>query len=192
MDDLDPLHSEDPEAWDRLLRALGLPALIVAAGERLGPRLRGRVDPQDIVQDALFQLWRRRESLEWRGVKAFRALLVEAMTGCILDLAKKESTIKRSGVEIPIGSEGDSEDGIDPAISTTPSRIATASETARRMTEALQQIEEPTRSVVRQRLFEERSTDEVSAELNISVSQVKHLLRKGKEDFRRLLGSEEE
>ena len=187
-----PLAANDQESWERILHGLGLPSLIVVARERLGPQLLGKTDPQDVVQEALLLLWKGRHKLEWHGLAAFRALVVKSIENRVNDYAAYSSAMKRSAVEVPIGNgmssfSGDP-GGMDPAVSTTPSRVASASEAARRMGDALEHLPEPTRSVVRLRHFEERSTAEVATALSMSQSQVKHLLRKGLQSYGRQLG----
>ena len=81
-----------------------------------------------------------------------------------------------------------------PAGSTTPSRLAAYREQAEVMREALEELPEEYRDIVRLRLFEHCALEEIAVRLGIGASAVRHRFRKGSELYlgrlRAALGSQ--
>lgn len=191
--DEDPLRTEAPGAWARLVEAVGPSSLLVVIEGRLGPLLRPHYSAEDLLQETLLAAWRKRESLEWRGVAAFRGLLVTLVTHRIQDLVKHHRAEKRGEGVAPLSLDAPSTDSTDvglvlsPVASTTPSRAAHHREQARLMLRALASLPEELRDVVRLRLFEELTVERVATELELGVSAVKHRFLKGLKLYRERL-----
>lgn len=77
-----------------------------------------------------------------------------------------------------------------PWISTTPSRLAILKEQADAMEAALDAVPEEQREIVRLRLHEQETMEEIARELGLGVSAVRHRFRKGLETYQRALRSE--
>lgn len=177
----------DPRSWDRWIEAVGPASVLVVIAERMGVELRAQATPEDIWQEALLRAWRIRERLEWRGLKSFRRWLLEIAEGCIWDAHDRAHAQKRGGhahtVALDVGSSGEwarAPRG-DAALlqSTTPSRIAAHRERSEILRAALASLPDDVRDVVRLRLFEDLTCEEVAERLSLGVSAVKHRFRKG-------------
>lgn len=162
--------------------------MLVLIGGRMSTELRAELAPEDVWQEALLRAWRGRERFEWRGLESFRRWLLKIAERCIWDAADRAKAQKRGGGgrALAIGATSSSESAGSPALSsfpllgsTTPSRIAVHREQSLAMQEALASLSEELREVVRLRLFEELSCEEVAERLRLGVSAVKHRFRKG-------------
>jgi len=186
------LDVENAASWDRALDALGPAAMLVAIDGRIGPALRSKLTAEDVWQDALLCAWRKRADLEWRGLPSFRRWLLEIAESCIWDEHDRALRLKRGGGReaAPFSTlqRADRSRNEPPVFgSTTPSRLAQAREQAQAMREALASLPDELRDVVRLRIFEERTSDEIATQLSIGVAAVKHRFRKGAVEYRRRL-----
>jgi RNA polymerase sigma-70 factor (ECF subfamily) len=197
--DGNPLASEAPADWDRLIEAIGPASILVVIESRMSTSLRKRMTPEDIWQEVLLHAWRDRAKCTWRGIKSFRAWLLTIADHRIRDAADHESAAKRGGGKSPIAfstlAVSDSDGGRPapfpgPAGSTTPSRVAIHREQAQAMQAALQQLPEELREVVRLRLFDQQPIEAIARTLNIGESAVRHRFRKGSEIYHRRLVAE--
>lgn len=190
-----PLKSDSPEVWDRLIEAAGPASIFLVIKSRMGAQLKRRLTPEDIWQEALIQAWRDRNHFEWRGVKSFRRWLLKIAENRIRDAADREGAVKRGG-GVPVASlDGSPEDseapfGGTPIASTTPSRIAIYNEQSEAMHAALESLPSEQREVVRLRIFEELTMDEVASRLNLSFDAARHRFRKGAFQYERRLSLE--
>jgi RNA polymerase sigma factor (sigma-70 family) len=193
--DENPLLSKTPQAWDGLIEAVGPASLLVVIESRMSAALRRQITPEDVLQDALLHAWRDRSQCEWRGLRSFRSWLLSIIDNRIREAADRLAAAKRgAGREaLPIsvfsggGSQGDSAMPIGPVGSTTPSRIAIFHEQAESMREALNGLPDELRAVVRLRLFEQLSIEEIAAKLSIGPAAVRHRFRKGAELYHQKL-----
>jgi RNA polymerase sigma factor (sigma-70 family) len=135
--------------------------------------------------------WRKRADFEWRGLPSFRRWLLAIAENCIWDARDGALTLKRGGAgELALATEHTSVDGrrgVPVFASTTPSRIALHREQSLVMRQALAELADDLREIVRLRLFDELSSEEVAERLNLTVAVVKHRLRKGTLAYRRRL-----
>lgn len=191
-----PLESDSPNAWDALIESIGPASLLVIIDSRLGERLRRVFTPEDVLQESLLHAWRDRAKCEWRGLKSFRSWLLTIIDHRIQRAAETANSLKRGGGSEPVvfsaldaRSTGDSREShfAGPVGSTTPSRVAMAREEAACIRSALDALPQDLRDVVWWRLFEQETVEGVANRLGIGVSAVRHRLRKGSEQYRRLL-----
>ena len=187
--DANPLASDAPEVWDELLEAIGPASLLVVIEGRMGKAVRRRHSAEDVFQEAVLHAWRDRAMCQWRGVRAFRSWMLTIIDNRIRDLADRERAQKRGG---PNGEVAESELGAATGmrfglpqgiVTTTPSKVAIYREQAAAMREAIEGLDEAVREVVRLRLFEHRTVSEISEELEIGESAVRHRFRKGAEAY---------
>ncbi|MEW6747933.1 MAG: sigma-70 family RNA polymerase sigma factor, partial [Planctomycetota bacterium] len=183
-----PLLSGCPADFDRLIEAVGPASMLVLIRSRMGALLLERLEPEDIWQEALIHAWRDRESLEWQGLKAFRRWLLQIIENRIRDAADHEEAAKRgSGESLLSLDAGSTWSGASastpplPLASTTPSRIAVHREQARAMQQALEALDEEERDIVRLRLFEDLTIDEVAGATGLTPATAKYRLRKAVE-----------
>jgi len=190
-----PLLSESPEVWNRLIEAVGPASLLVVIANRLGSRLARHHSPDDVLQETLLHAWRDRTRCAWTGVAGFRRWLLKIIDHRIHDLADRESAQKRGGGRAAIafstlqigGASSQTWQWAGPSPATTPSRAAEASERALAMGEALEALPEELREVVRLRLFEDLQLAEIAERLDLGASAVAHRFRKGAAEYRRHL-----
>lgn len=162
------------------------PELLAFIERRLGPALRGKVEPQDIAQEA-----------------AIRALRAEPPEGdpfgwlchiaeqCIIDGHRHFSAGKRAADRERAGN-APSGDGVDlvaliAASMTTPSQAAVKSERQQQLDDALATLPEEQREVLRLRYAEGLATAEIAARLNKSDVAVRVLLTRIVQRLRDLL-----
>lgn len=177
---------DDPDSWAAVVQAANPAALLVAIRARMGPPLAALVPPDDIWQETLLRAWRERASFRWQGVLAFRRWLLAIAAHCIEDCRDHWKAGKRDAARTqPIASDRAKEvDLAEPWASTTPSRIAAAREMAAAMQTALESLPEDVRDVVRLRLFDELTIEEIAARLQLGESAVRHRFRRGAEVYR--------
>ncbi|MCP3919352.1 MAG: sigma-70 family RNA polymerase sigma factor [bacterium] len=192
----DLLHSGDAADWDRLIEAVGPASLLVVIRSSMSRRLMRDYAPEDVLQESLLYAWRDREKCEWQGVGAFRRWLLRVITNRIHDLVDRVSAQKRGAGKAPLEfsalqSPGASTMGASqwagPAVTTTPSRAAMATEQADQMSKALAGLPEELRGVVHLRLFEDLTMQEVADRVGIGVSAAAHRFRKGASLYQGLL-----
>jgi len=182
---------EDPRTWDHLLELVGPASLLVVAEARMGPRLLENFRPEDVLQDALMQAWSARTKVEWRGLRPFRNWLLTVIDNRIRDMRGYQAAQKRGGAvrtirisELVPASGGRNAAATGPEASATPSRLAIHHEQACAMRDALLTLPEELREVLRLRLFEGRSAEEVAEELGVGLAAVRYRLRRGSELYR--------
>lgn len=190
-----PLISDSDGAWQELVDAMNPASLLVLIQSRMGPDLLRRSTPEDVLQDALMNAWRDRAKVEWRGVRPFRAWLLTVIDNRLRDLADYEHAQKRGGGRSPISidapSRGNaSSDGQRPqwlVATTTPSRMAVMREQAVAIRTALESLHPDVRDVVRLRVVEQRTLEQVADQLGMHISAVRRRLVKGAQEYQRLV-----
>ena len=154
---------------------------------RMDPRLRARVDPSDVIQDALTTAAQRlSEYLETEPIPFYPWLrritwqtLVHAHQ-MHLDAAKRSVRRESQGVwglsDRSTSQLLDVLDGL-PGNTSTPSAAADREESRRRVTEALASLAEIDREVLVQRYVEQMSMKEIGAGLDMSEAavQMRHM-----------------
>ncbi|MEK6703215.1 MAG: RNA polymerase sigma factor [Planctomycetota bacterium] len=177
----------DPASWQRLIDAANCASLLVAIETRLGPVLRARLQPEDILQESLLQAWRDRAGAQFQSPRAFRAWLLTIIDHRIRDAAESAATLKRGGTPSAPSRPPGSPAVLEPSGSTTPSRVAAYREQAAVMAEALQGVPQEWRDVVHLRLFHQLTLDQVAEQLGLSLAMVRTRLRRGAEIYRQRL-----
>lgn len=192
-----PLLSGSPGAWDSLIESVGPASLLVVIESRMSPALRLQTSAEDILQEALMHAWRDRATCEWRGLKSFRSWLLTIIDHRIGHIVAAARTQKRgAGVRLTAfsaagrSSTGSTTGGsgiLGPAGSTTPSRLAIFREQAEAMRQALAELPEELGVVVRLRLFEQLTLDEVSRRLGLGLSVIRRRFGQGLEIYEKSL-----
>ncbi|MCB9883234.1 MAG: sigma-70 family RNA polymerase sigma factor [Planctomycetes bacterium] len=185
-----PLESDDPGVWNRLVESVGPASLLLVIDSRLGPMLRGKLNAEDVLQDALLHAWRDRASCAWTDLGGFRAWLLGIIDHRLLDArdyysAQKRRVDREQPIQRALPGLGTWRD--EPIRTTTPSRLAMHREQAEVMRASLENVPSDWRDVVRLRLFEGKSVTQVASELGIGDSAAKHRYRKGIDCYRRAL-----
>lgn len=175
-----PVRFGDALIWDDLIESLNPAALILRIESRMSPAVRNRLSPEDIWQETLLHAWRDRERFEWQGLPSFRRWILQIAENRIRDAFDRFSSLRQGGNNATFDVHANSSTpGILPFESATPSRVASASETAAAMRDALDSLPDLVREVVRRRVFEEHSHERIANDLGLSSAAVKHRLRSG-------------
>lgn len=188
-----PLASGSGQSWTRLIESIGPARMLLVIESRMSQRLKGTLSAEDIWQEVLIQAWRDREAFEWRGLRSFTAWLLTLIDHRIRDAAVHTDALKRGGGAgaVPLAAAGtDSLLTLLPPeliATTTPSRMAVYREQAAAMQAALADLPEEQREVVRLRLFEELTLEQIAERLGITFAAVRHRFARGAEIYRRRL-----
>lgn len=189
-----PLLTDSPGAWDRLLEAVGPAALLAVIELRMSTALKRQYPAEDVLQEALLHAWRDRAQHEWRGVRSFRNWLLTIIDHRIQDFADRSMAQKRGGgtpaVECSALTGSGTRSALLPWDSTTPSRIAVYREQAAAMRGALERLPDDVRDVVRLRLLEQLPVEEIAQRLQLGASAVRHRFRRGAELYQKHLMAE--
>ena len=183
---LDP--SQAPEPYRSYLEVL--------ARVHLDPRLRGKLDPADVVQQALLRAY-----AAWPGLKdpdppVLLAWLRRILARTLADVVKHYDRDKRAvGLERSLEADLDrSASGLAgwlAADQTSPSQAAERNEELLRLADALAALPEPQREVVVLKHLRGWTLQRIADHLGRTVPAVASLLRRGLEELRHRLAPEE-
>jgi RNA polymerase sigma-70 factor (ECF subfamily) len=152
----------DAAAREALLERLR-PRLVLWASARLGAKLRGETEPEDVAQEALLAVHKRLDEFKGSDRRAFLGWIFTVAENRIRDLADRAGAEKRKRVELPRREQ------------TTPSQAAARTELAARLAEAVARLDEQYRQVIRMRRFEEMEVGEIARRLERSENAVRIL-----------------
>jgi RNA polymerase sigma-70 factor (ECF subfamily) len=173
------------EAYREYLRLL--------AGVQLDPRLRGKVDPSDVVQETLARAHEKGE--QFRGTSEaeraawLRQILANQLAAAVrryLDAGKRDAARERSLHAAVEGSSARLE-ALLAAEQTSPSERAARHEELLRLAEALAGLPEDQRRAVELHHLHGLPVEEVARELGRSESAAGGLLRRGLKRLRELM-----
>ncbi len=171
---LGEVRSGDPGALGRLLER-HRPFLERFVELRLDARLRARLDPADVVQDAQLQAVRRLPGYLGRPVLPFRLWLRQLAVDRLANLRRDHAGAARRSVErevaLPDGSAAELARQLL-APGSSPSQHLDRQELARQVREAMAQLPEADREVLLLRHFEGLSNPEVATLLGLSPGAV--------------------
>ncbi len=146
-------------------------ALLRAVARRLGPSLRNRFDPSDVVQEAQVEALERLEEYAGRRPMPFRSWLLRTALQRVSKLRRHATAARRDrGREQPLEIPGDGSSatgGRIAASDSTPSRRAAARDVACRLHAVLDRLPEPDRAILGMRTFEGLSYEEAASRLEI-------------------------
>jgi RNA polymerase sigma-70 factor (ECF subfamily) len=149
------------------------PALRRAVARRLGPALRHRLDPSDVVQEAQVEALRRLDEFAGRRPMPFRSWLLRTALQRVGKLRRHASAARRDQArERPLEAPDDSaaRSHAQPpraAAGPTPRPPAAARDAASRLHAMLARLPEPDRAILAMRTFEGLSYEEAAARLGI-------------------------
>jgi RNA polymerase sigma-70 factor (ECF subfamily) len=152
---------------------------------RLDPRLAGRVDASDVVQDVLVEVHKRLQDYLKNPVMPFHLWMRHIAKDHLIDAHRRHRLAKRRAVDreqplVPAGLADHSSivlgaQFIDQEL--TPASAAIRNEMERRLQEAVATLEEEDREVILMRHFEQLSNQEVAAMLGLTeaAASMRHL-----------------
>ncbi len=128
------------QARDLLLSRLR-PMLVLWAGTRMSPRLKARMEPEDVAQEIMARVLKGLDGFQAAHgegeTRSFHAWLFTVGENCIRDLVSREDAIKRRPPALLSVSQ------------TSPSQAAYRREQVERMLQALDALEPEDRDVIR-------------------------------------------
>jgi RNA polymerase sigma-70 factor (ECF subfamily) len=166
---LEEARTGDRRAFDRLL-ARHRPELRQFVELRMDPRMRGRVDASDVVQETQLEVYRRLADFLDRRPMPFHVWLRKTAYERLLMARRQhiEAAQRAVGREVPLPEQSSLllAQRLLPRGS-TPSQRLGRRELARRVHQLLEQLPEADREILFMRNFEERSYPEIACILDI-------------------------
>ena len=171
--------------------------LTVLASVHFDPRLRGKFDPADLVQQTFVRATAAASELRSREPGVVAAWLRKILANELADAAKHYDRDKRAVArECPIQADLDrSASGLEGWLAadiTSPSNKASANEELLRLADALADLPERMREVCVLKHCQGMTLAEIATRMETSVPAVASLLRRGLEQLRNRLAREEE
>lgn len=173
----------DSHKWERALASVNPAMLLLSIERRIGPALAAKVAAEDVLQETLLAAWESRATFEGENPRAFRGWLMQIAEHRICALADHHAAQKRGGGVAPLPFTESRAAGAAPH-SATPSRVAWYREKASALRAALESLPDELREIVRLRMVEQMTAEEVAAQLGVGESMVRHRFRRGAELLR--------
>jgi RNA polymerase sigma-70 factor (ECF subfamily) len=167
--------------------------LRLLAGVQLDPRLRGKLDPSDVVQETLARAHEKAE--QFRGTTEaeraawLRQILASQLAAAVrryLDAGKRDTGRERS-LHAAVEDSSARLEALLAADQTSPSERAVRHEELRRLAAALAGLPEDQRQAVELHHLRGKPLEEVARELGRSEAAVGGLLRRGLKRLRELM-----
>jgi RNA polymerase sigma-70 factor (ECF subfamily) len=174
----------DRGAYDRLFERAA-PRALQFVRLRLGPRLRGRVEEMDVLQDAYLDAHAAFPRFHFQGPGSFSRWLCRIIENRIRGLADFHGAEKRR----PRGGEERISRVVERVCASTPGPSTEADRNDRhaRLASALAALPEEQREVLLLRFFQDRSVDEIAHLTGQSPSSVRRLAGRATARLGRLL-----
>jgi RNA polymerase sigma-70 factor (ECF subfamily) len=167
--------------------------LRLLAGLELDRRLRGKVDPSDLVQQALLRAHQARDQFRGRTQAEqagwLRQILARTLADAVRDFTReKRDVAKERSLEASLGLSSARLVGWLAAAGAAPSEQAAREEEAVRVAVALAGLPGPQRDALLLRYFHGMPLPEIARELGRTRAGVASLLRRGLAQLRERLG----
>jgi RNA polymerase sigma-70 factor (ECF subfamily) len=163
---------------------------------QLGPQLRAKLDPSDLVQQALLKAHRSLGQFRWRSEAELAAWLRKILARCLADEARRFGAAARD-----VNLERSLEASVEQSASrleawladggSSASEQAQRNEQMRRLAGALATLPEDQRRAVELKHLQGQSLEEVGREMGRSATAVAGLLRRGLDKLRQRLAEGE-
>jgi len=167
--------------------------LLLLARMQVGRRLRGKFDPEDLIQEASLAAYRGIMRFRGDSEAEFRSWLRQILAGILANHVRRyRGTLRRDDrLERSMADDLDrSSRAIDRglvAVQSTPSQHASRREQAILLAEALENLPEDYREVIVLRQLEELSFAEVAVRMGRTVNSVKNLWIRALTRMRRVM-----
>jgi RNA polymerase sigma-70 factor, ECF subfamily len=162
--------------------------LTILAEGQIGPRLRSKLDPTDVVQQTLLKALQHLEKFRGEGGQEFRAWLRSILANTITDYLRKFGEARGGGreqsLEAALQKSSINLDGLLRDHGSTPSHRASRKEQALLLADALGRLPEEQRIAVVLRHLHDKSLPEIAEEMDRSIPSVAGLLRRGLKSLR--------
>jgi RNA polymerase sigma-70 factor (ECF subfamily) len=169
--------------------------LRLVARLHLDPRLRGKLDPSDAVQQTLLKAHENLGQFRGQGEAEFiawlRRILANTMTDALRQFGRdKRDVAREESLEAAVEESGRSFQALFAAPPSSPSQQAMRHEDLLRLARALEELPEDQRAVVELHHLQGRSVADIAGDLGRTESAVAGLLRRGLKKLRALLHAE--
>jgi RNA polymerase sigma-70 factor (ECF subfamily) len=179
---------ENGEAKERSIEAYR-DYLHLLARLQLDPRLRGKLDPSDVVQQTLVKAHQGRE--DFRGTTAGEqaAWLRRILINTLIDAARKyqRELAFEHGIDRSLNESSARLEAWLAADQSSPSEVAARQEQLLRLAGALARLPEDQRTAVELHHLRDASVAEIAAQLNRTEAAIAGLLRRGLQKLREML-----
>jgi RNA polymerase sigma-70 factor (ECF subfamily) len=181
-------HGQAPERFRAYLRLL--------ARLHLDPRLRGKLDPSDVVQQTLVQAYQARD--QFRGhsdgelAAWLRQILARNLAMAARDFARgKRDVARERSLEAALAQSSSRLEVWLAADQSSPSAGAVRNEQARRLADALEQLPEAQREALVLQHWHGWSLAQIGEQLGRSPEAVAGLIKRGLKQLRQLVSQGE-
>jgi RNA polymerase sigma-70 factor (ECF subfamily) len=166
--------------------------LLLLSRVRLQARLRGKLDPSDVVQQTLLEAHRDRDQFHGRTVAEqaawLRQILARNLANVGRDMQRGKRDVKRErSLEAALEESASRLDNFLAADQSSPSERASRSEEVLRLAQALTRLPENQREAIILRHWHGLSLEEIGTELGCKPTAVTGLLHRGTQNLRKLL-----
>lgn len=170
--------------------------LRLLAGLQIGPRLRVKLDPSDLVQQTLLKAYQARA--QFRGSSSgemsawLRQILARTLADAARDLGRECRDIARErSLEATLDHSSAKLEAWLVASGLAPGEQADRNEQMLHLAAALTTLPEPQQQAVLMRYYEGRSLEEIGQRLDRSRAGVASLLRRGLDRLRKAMATQE-
>ncbi|WP_406697537.1 sigma-70 family RNA polymerase sigma factor [Singulisphaera sp. Ch08] len=164
---------------------------VLAAGQ-LDPRLRGKLDPADVVQQTLMKACLRRDGFRGDGDRQLRAWLRVILANVLIDNLRKfgggTGRGREQSLEAAVEESSRRLEGLLEDDGSSPSHRADRNERILLLSDVLSRLPDDQRLAVELRHLGGKSLEEVASQLGRSVPAVAGLLRRALKTLRSELG----
>lgn len=175
-----------PRTWEEYRSYLQLLARL-----QLDPRLRGKVDPSDIVQQTLVKAHQNAEQLRGCSAREEAGWLRRILANTLIDTARKyqrELSVQQ-GMDQAIEESSARLEGWLAADQSSPSEVFLRQERLLQLAAALELLPDEQRQAIERHHLRNESLLEISREMGRSEASVAGLLRRGLHQLRQLMSA---
>ncbi len=184
---MDPATARPSQALERFRDYLRL-----LAGLQVGPRLRVKIDPSDVVQQALLKAHQARAQFRGQSSAEMAAWLRQILAHTLADLVRdfgrnRRDMARERSLQATLADSSARLEAWLVASGMAPAEEADRNERLLQLAQALAELPEPQREAVLLRYYEGQPLEEIGTRLQRTRAGVASLLRRGLDRLRKQL-----